>query len=247
METEPRDDPPARWVGRATPPPAVDPWPTAEQPIVPPHFAPPPQVIYIERPRSRRGCLFTLGVLVALVASVATLLLLARPLVRGLITVDPTTPTEAAAPSESPASEAPPTTPPPVARPGVGDPVRDGAFEFVVHEVTCGITTLGPQLVGVKADGQFCLVDVTVTNVGSSAGIFTDTAQYATTLDGTRRNANSTAGWWANEGINVWISVLNPGDSVRGTLVFDIPADTSIQAIEFHDSLFSQGIVVTVE
>jgi Telomeric repeat-binding factor 2. len=245
VETGPRDDTPAVWVGRATPRPPVDPWSTAEQPIVPPHFAPPPQVIYVERPRRRRGCLFTLGVLVALVAGTATVLLLLSPALRGLVGID-NEPSDSAQPSQSP-SPSPTPSPEPPPPPRVGDPVRDGVFEFVVHDVTCGVPSVGPELIGMKAEGQYCIIDLTVTNVGSVPGIFTDTAQYVTTADGTRRNANSTAGLWANEGIHVWINLVDQGDSVSGKLVFDIPVDTTIETIELHDSPFSDGVIVTVE
>lgn len=244
METEPREDPPARWVGRATPRPAVDPWPTAEQPVVPPHFAPPPQVIYIERPRPRRGCLFTLGVLVALVAGAATLLLLARPLLRGLgvDSASPATPSSTASPSTDPPE---PTTPPPPARPGLGDPVRDGKLEFVVLDVACGVAKVEWTLISQQADGQFCVVDVSVTNIHDDQVLFPGAGQYAYTADEVRVRSASDANFIANRGqVDFWL--IGGGDSITVKLVFDIPADATIATLELHDSLFSRGVTVEV-
>jgi hypothetical protein len=244
METEPRDDTPAVWVGRATPRPPVDPWPTAEQPVVPPHFAPPPQVIYVERPRSRRGCLFTLGVLAALVAGAATLLLIASPALRGLIGIDTASPP--ASPTPSPSSETPtPTTPPPPSRPGLGDPVRDGKLEFVVLGLSCGVEKLEWTLFSRQADGQFCVVDVSLTNIDDDQVLFPGGGQYAYTADEMRVRSSSEANFVANRGhLDLW--TIGGGDSITVKLVFDIPADATLATVELHDSLFSGGVTVAV-
>ncbi|MBX6748324.1 MAG: DUF4352 domain-containing protein [Micromonosporaceae bacterium] len=246
METGSRDDTPAVWVGRATPRPPVDPWSTAEQPVVPPHFAPPPQVIYVERPRRRRGCLFTLGVLVALVAGAATLLLLLSPALRGLVGIDsaspPASPSESPSPSSAPPS---PTTPPPPPTPGVGDPVRDGKLEFVVLDLSCGAEKLEWSLFTQEADGQFCVVDVNVTNIHDKQVVFPGRGQYAYTADDARVTSAFDANFVANHGHpDLWI--IEPGDSITVKLVFDIPVEATISTIELHDSLFSGGVTVSV-
>jgi hypothetical protein len=43
---------------------------------------------------------------------------------------------------------------------------------------------------------------------------------------------------------DVFLKEINPGNSVKGTLVFDMPKDAKPATIEMHDSRFSGGVVV---
>jgi hypothetical protein len=51
-------------------------------------------------------------------------------------------------------------------------PATDGKFQFTVTSLKCGATQVGPKDFGQKAQGQFCLVGVTVKNVGDTAELF---------------------------------------------------------------------------
>lgn len=240
MDTGSRDDTPSTWVGRASARPPADPWPTAEQPVVPPRFAPPPQVVYVEVPRRGRGGLFALGVLAAFVAGGATLALIASPALRGMVGMDgpPPAPTTTTPSTTAPPS---PTTPPP---PGLGDPVRDGTLEFVVAEVNCGVEEVGSGLLIERAQGQFCLVDITAENIGDIPAIFSDAAQIVYTTEGTSHGAESWPGFLVNN-LDLGRYWVNPDSTMTATLVFDIPAGTTVATIELHDSHFSDGITVT--
>ncbi len=48
----------------------------------------------------------------------------------------------------------------------IGQPAADGKFSFVVNGFDCSTTEVGTQYFGTEAQGQFCIVDVTVSNVG---------------------------------------------------------------------------------
>jgi len=225
----------ATWVGRATPRPPADPWPTAEQPIVETGGQ---SVVYVEVPRRRGGALLVVVlVLVALLLGGAAGLMV-NPGLRTALGMGP---------QPSPVSaSASPTPPPPPPPPGLGDPVRDGAFEFVVKSVECGHSTVGEGLLTMRAKGQYCLVSVSVSNVGTIAGLLLDSAQRAYTAEGERRTADSGAGVLANRGITVWVNLIEPGKSVTGLLVFDIPKGASIARLELHDSALSDGAIVTL-
>lgn len=226
------------WVGRASARPPVDPWPTAEQPIVPPQFAPPPQVIYIERPR-RRGVLYTLGLLAAFVAGTATVALIASPALRAAIGMVDPSPTPTVSPTPSP------TTPAPPPAPGLNDPVQDGKFEFVVRELSCGIEELEWTVITERPAGQYCVVDVSVTNMHDDRAIFPGAGQYVYTTDDGKVRSASDANFVANDGqLDVWF--IGGGDTITVKLVFDIPADAAVSKIELHDSLLSGGTTVTV-
>jgi hypothetical protein len=130
--------------------------------------------------------------------------------------------------------------------PGLGDPVRDGTFEFVVLDMECGIEEISFGFLSRQARGQYCVLEISVENIGDIPWFFTDAAQFVEAADGTRENAGSRAGFLANEGFDVFANAIDPGDSVTGRLVFDIPADTTVSTIELHDSLLSGGVLVTV-
>ena len=69
---------------------------------------------------------------------------------------------DGAAPAEEVAAEP--------AMPGLNQPAADGDFSFVVSGVDCSLTEIGTQYFGTKAQGQFCVVNVAVTNIGDTAG-----------------------------------------------------------------------------
>lgn len=127
----------------------------------------------------------------------------------------------------------------------LGKAARDGKFEFTVKAMKCGVKSLGPAEFGVKAQGQFCLVDVVVKNIGSEAQIFDGSSQYAYDARNTQFSHDATAATHANEGTATFLEQINPGNQVTGKLVFDVPAGTKITSVVLHDSLLSAGVRVT--
>lgn len=130
---------------------------------------------------------------------------------------------------------------------GEGQAVRDGKFEFTVTKVKCGVTHVGDSIMGEKAQGQFCEVTMKVRNIGNEAQLFDDSDQYAFGADGKKFSADTMAGIDANEGDNAFLDQINPGNSVTGIVVFDIPKTAKIAKLELHDSPFSDGVTVTVK
>ncbi|WP_203792655.1 DUF4352 domain-containing protein [Actinoplanes couchii] len=57
---------------------------------------------------------------------------------------------------------------------------------------------------------------------------------------------DSSAAIYANEDGQVLFEEINPGNSVKGKLVFDIPADKKLTSLELHDSMFSGGVTVAL-
>jgi hypothetical protein len=132
------------------------------------------------------------------------------------------------------------------ARPGLGDAVRDGQFEFVVRSVGCGQATLDNGWLHAQAKGQYCVVELTVTNIGTEARNFGDGLQRATGPSGERYAADTGAGVVANgSGQAIW-DVINPGISVTAKIVYDIPPGAAITALELHDGALSRGATVTL-
>lgn len=148
--------------------------------------------------------------------------------------------------AEGPSAAQPDDEEQPESLPSVG---RDGQFEFSVVDVEAGVTEVNRMpgnefWEGETAQGEYVLVTVEVENIGDSARTFSDFNQSAFDADDRRYEVDTQAGWEANGGTDVWLTDINPGNSVTGILVFDVPADTELMKLELHDSAFSGGVEV---
>lgn len=128
----------------------------------------------------------------------------------------------------------------------IGQPARDGKFEFTVTKVKCGVARVGTQYLGEKAQGQFCLVTVKVKNIAKEAQTLSSGSQLAFGADGAQFEADSAAGIYIEDNDTLFNNI-NPGNSVTGVLVFDIPKNGQLTKLELHDSPFSGGVAVTVK
>jgi hypothetical protein len=129
---------------------------------------------------------------------------------------------------------------------GLNQPARDGKFEFVVQSIQCGIPSIGDSVLGKKAQGQFCEVHMTVKNIGNEAQLFDDSNMFAYNAAGQKYDADSEAGIYLGDAGNAFLNNINPGNTVTGIVVFDIPTNQKITKLELHDSAFSGGVIVAV-
>ncbi len=125
---------------------------------------------------------------------------------------------------------------------------RDGKFEFTVASVECGKTSAGTnQYLQKQAQGQFCFVNVTVKNIASEAQTFDSSSQYLYDAANAKYSADGTASLYANPEGSTFLNQINPGNSVSGILVFDLPKDKTPVTAELHDSAFSGGVKVSLQ
>jgi hypothetical protein len=129
--------------------------------------------------------------------------------------------------------------------PRIGTAVRDGKFEFTVTKVDRGIKQVGGDLLGEKAQGRFALVHVTVKNIGDESQLLDDTSQVVRDATGREFDADSVAAM-SIEGNDVFLNEINPGNTVKGVLVYDMPKDAEPASIELHDSMYSGGVMVSL-
>jgi hypothetical protein len=125
---------------------------------------------------------------------------------------------------------------------GIGQPARDGTFEFRVGLIQCGRPVVGEAPVLEPADGQFCLVELTVENVGAEPRMFSDADQKAFNLAGMSYTTDPSAANYINE--EDLPTDVGPGQRITVTIVFDIPKDEKLTGMELHDSPFSTGVRV---
>jgi hypothetical protein len=124
---------------------------------------------------------------------------------------------------------------------------RDGKFEFTVTGMKCGVPSVGDDVLGQKAQGQFCLVAVDVKNAGGSAEIFDDSSQKGYDAAGAEYSVDSGAGVYANKDYSTFLEQINPGNVVKGQLVFDIPKGAKLASVVLHESTFTAGVKVSLQ
>jgi hypothetical protein len=120
-------------------------------------------------------------------------------------------------------------------------PVVDGKFEFTVTGMDCGVKSVGGEF-GQKAQGEFCLIGVNIKNVGQTAELFNDASQQATDAKGAVYSVDSGAAVYANEDSSTFLEQINPGNTVKGKLVFDVPEGTKLTSVVLHESMFTKGV-----
>ncbi|QKW37311.1 DUF4352 domain-containing protein [Actinomadura sp. NAK00032] len=127
---------------------------------------------------------------------------------------------------------------------GIGRQYRDGKFGFTVTKVKKGVRKVGDQWFGDTAQGQFVIVSVTVKNIGDRSRTFTHHNQTLVDTKGREFEADPEASLWTDKDNKSFLQQINPGNSVKGRLIFDVPRGTRLKAIELHDSMWSGGVTV---
>jgi hypothetical protein len=128
--------------------------------------------------------------------------------------------------------------------PGLGDPVRDGQFEFVVRSVECGVGAVGQGFGRRHAQDQFCLVTLQVANTGTEGRSFGGGQQYLYDPAGNRHDPDLDATARHEGDGAMWSTHLNPGQRLEGTLVYDVPDPFTPARVELHDAPLSGGATV---
>jgi hypothetical protein len=133
------------------------------------------------------------------------------------------------------------------AGPHLGQPADDGKFRFVVTQVTYA-TSVGDTSAGLgeTAQGRYTVLHIKVTNIGNQSQTLDDSAQFVYDKSGRQFSVDTQADIYANPGGSggVFLNDINPGNSVRGLILFDMPRGDKAVKAELHDSLFSGGVVV---
>ncbi len=153
----------------------------------------------------------------------------------------------AAAPAvDTPAAEGPAAEAPAPDAPGIGEPAADGKFNFVVNGVDCSATEIGSEFLSQKAQGQFCIVDLTITNIGDRAQSFFGDNATLFNAQGQQFSADGEAAIYLEDSSSLY-EEINPGNTLASKVVFDVPAGTVPTSIELHDSAFSGGVTVSLQ
>jgi hypothetical protein len=126
----------------------------------------------------------------------------------------------------------------------VGEPARDGTLAFTVTGVRCGVARLGEGALRETAEGELCLIDVAVVNVGRDARTFAGAAQRA--FDTGSRDFPYDAAAQTPAGGDRLLREIRPGDRAAGPLVFDVPKGARLASVVLRETPFSAGVRVTL-
>lgn len=131
---------------------------------------------------------------------------------------------------------------------GIGDTVGEGNFSFTVNSVECGLTTIGSDLLGEEAQGEFCKIRVSVENTGNAAEYFDSSSQLVYDAEGREFEADVSAMIYLDEGDGVWIGDdINPGNKIEATLLFDMPVGVAPVTIRLIEGYFGTGVDVSLK
>ncbi|MBB4929653.1 hypothetical protein F4561_000473 [Lipingzhangella halophila] len=120
---------------------------------------------------------------------------------------------------------------------GIGDTVETGVFAFTVTDVETGVNEVADEsgYLTETPDGQYVIVSVTVENIGDESGTFESGSQ--TLIDGEDREHSTDTAAEITGGAESFLNEVNPGNSVEGELIYDIPADAEPASVELSDFL----------
>ncbi|NUS73487.1 MAG: DUF4352 domain-containing protein [Corynebacteriales bacterium] len=127
----------------------------------------------------------------------------------------------------------------------VGEPIRDGQFEYRTGELSCGNPTANQGNYTQIADGQFCILPVTVENIGNQPRVLLSGLQSAH-LDNGDKVGLDEAAMEELYGELVLPVTITSGEKLELTFLFDLPVGVSITELELHDSPLSKGATLTV-
>jgi len=147
-------------------------------------------------------------------------------------------PAEASEPSEI--GEEGPTEPQAA---GTGEEVRDGDFAFVVNGVrTTDVIADAefPELTK-RAEGEYVIVDLTVTNVSAEGRTFS--SSFNTLSDGTTVFEADDEAWLY---LGNMVAEVAPGASIETEVVFDVPKGTDLESIWLRGGPLSDGVAVAL-
>lgn len=133
--------------------------------------------------------------------------------------------------------------------PKIGQPANDGKFQFTVTAIKCGQPSVSSPdgYITKTAQGQYCILNVTANNIGDQSQTLDSTSQYLYDSSNKKYSSDSEATIDISPTDNTFFNPINPGNTVNGTIVFDIPKGVTPTTAELHDSAFSGGVKVSLQ
>lgn len=121
----------------------------------------------------------------------------------------------------------------------MGSPARDGGMEFVVKSVRRAASVTRDTYTA-TAQGEFLIVDLSVTNVGDQTETYSSSDQMLI-VAGKQISDDGVASQALNSNA---ISRINPGIGIDTAIAYDVPVGARPDRIELHSDTLSPGVYV---
>jgi hypothetical protein len=130
----------------------------------------------------------------------------------------------------------------------IGEVANDGKFAFTVTSVKCNEPSVSDSTgyLTETAQGQYCLLNISVKNIGDEAQILDSSSQYLYNSSDQKYSSDSAATITVNPSNSTFLNSINPGNTVTGIVVFDMPKGVTPTYAIMHDSAFSNGVKVNL-
>ncbi|MCU1407788.1 MAG: hypothetical protein JWQ43_4091 [Glaciihabitans sp.] len=128
---------------------------------------------------------------------------------------------------------------------GIGElgSTADG-IGFTVEGVECGIATVGGAGLATTASGQFCEVDVVVTNNGPTSYRF-NYVDARGSIGLSQYSASASASVYSDSAWSFGVDI-SPGSSVQSSVYFDLPVGQSLESVTFSDGFVGGHVQITL-
>ena len=127
----------------------------------------------------------------------------------------------------------------------LGDEVIAGNFKWTFKNYNTA-SQIGEDVfgtfMGVKADGEFLIIDVEVENIGKNAQLLSDS--YVKLIDDQEREFSTdtmAAIYLKPQGSSFSFDTVNPGIIKKGKIVFDVPSGLKVAKIKVLSDLYSDS------
>jgi hypothetical protein len=123
--------------------------------------------------------------------------------------------------------------------PGLNQPADDGKFQFTVTSIQCNqsqVESPDDSDIATSTGSPYCIVALTVKDISNVAQSFDSSSQYLYDSSNKQYSVDSDAS-----------STFNPGTSISGQLVFDVPSSVTPVSAMLHDSGLSNGVKVELK
>lgn len=126
-----------------------------------------------------------------------------------------------------------------------GSVVSDGKFAFQVKDMRRSGVSGNPDnpYMRVMAQGEFIILTVSVRNVASVPQSYFGQNQKLIDTAGNEYGTTAAADMYANSAMGD----VNPGNTIKVLMSFDVPINTVAAELELHDSMISGGTRVAVD
>lgn len=126
---------------------------------------------------------------------------------------------------------------------------QDKDLKFTVLDVTTS-STIGNSYFAEDAQGMFHVVQVKIENTGKETVSFDSSMAQVVDDQGRtfdRSIDGQTAMITSNDGVDLFLQQIQPGLSVTGNLVFDLPESIESAYINLKGGFFSEGVKVRIK